>query len=139
MRTTFTIALIAAASLACSDADLREVRPDRTRDADGIIKLYANREQGDWMLKGKVVQVESALVTDVARNAGVVIATGRTTLTPIPFRIRFHPSESRVRQVAAGDLLTFKARCTGKDEAIMFESAVVIAISRPVPVPGSPG
>lgn len=120
-------------SIACSDSDLRHTKPDRTRDADGIIKLYNNRRQGDWMLKGKVIQVEAAIVTEA--NRGSVVATGRESLTPIPMSLSFHPSERQAARLAPGDLITFKGICRGINGSIRFESCVILAIRRPIEQP----
>ena len=122
-------------TLACSESDIRNTKPDRTRDADGIITLYKNRRQGDWMLKGKVIRVEQAVVVATAPNGSQVELTGRSSLTPIPILITFHSSEKGQARMTPGDLLTFKGICTGMDEAIGFESCVTEGRTQPLSPP----
>ena len=135
MKPSPWIAILAAGfifNMAC-DSDIRESKPDRTRDADGIIKLYRNHEQGDWMLKGKVILVEAAVIVSVSRGGSALTVTGRNTLTPIPISLRFHESEKKLNRLSPGDLITFKGRCTGMRESIQFESCVLISVFKQVP------
>ncbi len=119
-------------NLACTD-DIRGTRPDRTRDADGIIKLYRNSEQGDWMLKGKVVRVDAAVVVDAPRRGMALTVAGQTSLTPIPIRLRFHESEKGLGLLSPGDIISFKGRGAGKSDAIRFDSCILLSISKRVP------
>ena len=132
MRPT-TALLLLTGILACSDTDLRNATQERTRDADGIIKRYQNREQGDWMLKGKIILVEHAVVTETGRQG--LVATGQTSLNPIPLSVRFSESEKRGRGLAAGDLITFKGRCKGMNGSIGFESCFLLSITKPASLP----
>ena len=105
--TQILIAPWLALAVSCSESDIRNTKPDRTRDADGIITLYKNRRQGDWMLKGKVVRVEQAVVVATASKGAKVELTGRSSLTPIPILITFLTSEKGQGRLSPGDLLTF--------------------------------
>jgi len=118
-------------NLAC-DSDIRGTKPQRTRDADGIIKLYRNREQGDWMLKGKVIQVEAAVVVDAPRGGPLTVA-GRTSLTPIPIEVRYHKSEKGLGRLSPGDIITFKGIGAGMEGSILFNSCVLISVFKRVP------
>ena len=119
-------------NLACTD-DIRGTKPDRTRDADGIIKLYRNQEQGDWMLKGKVVRVDVAVVVDVPRSGLALTVAGQTSLALVPITLRFHESEKGLVNLSPGDIISFKGRCLGKSDAIRFESCILLSISKRVP------
>jgi hypothetical protein len=96
--------------VACSESDLRKVKPERTRDADGIVKLYGNRKQGDWMLKGKVILVTTAIVTGVGKQGRTALASGQHTFSPTPIQIVFSPLEKRGKSLVSGDIVTFKGR-----------------------------
>jgi hypothetical protein len=135
MRLPQSLTYLAAAAvlLACGEDDLSKTKPARTRDADGIIKLYGNRRQGDWMLKGNVILVEAAVVTEVAKNGRTVIVNGRTTLDPIPIRVEFSESEKRSVRLVPGDLIVFKGRCKGMNTAIRFTSCILISIAHQLP------
>jgi hypothetical protein len=138
MRPNSWTTLIAASLtvlVACAESDVRNTRPDRTRSADGIIKLYGNRLQGDWMLKGKVVQVEAAVVTEVVAKRREIVVTGRESLVPIPMTIRLHSSEKTITRIVPGDLLTFKGVCRGLDGTIQFESCVILSLLKPSTLP----
>ena len=56
--------------MCCGEADLRDIKHERTRDADGIVQLYRNERQGDWTLKGKVILVTGAQVAAVRTSGG---------------------------------------------------------------------
>ena len=135
-RTSWTILLPGLlVCLACTEPDLRDTKPDRTRNADGIIKLYGNRQQGDWMLKGKVIQVESAVVVEAIKNGSPLAVTGQDALTPISMTLDFHSSETRGTRLAPGDLVTFKGICRGMDGTIRFDSCIILGVSTPVSTP----
>ena len=129
------ISMLAAitVSVACSESDLRQVKPERTRDADGIIKLYRNKKQGDWTLKGKVILVTSAIITEVGDKGRTAIATGRKSLSPIPIVISFSQHEKQGRRLLSGDIVTFKGLCVGKDQTIRFNSCILISTNRQAP------
>ena len=129
------ISMLAAitVSVACSESDLREVKPERTRDADGIIKLYRNKKQGDWTLKGKVILVTSAIITEVGDKGRTAIATGRKSLSPIPIVISFSQHEKQGRRLLSGDIVTFKGLCVGMDQTIRFDSCILISTTRQAP------
>ena len=116
----------------CADRDLRSVRPDRTRDADGIIKLYGNKRQGDWMLKGKGVQVNAAIVVEKLGKGSTVTVTARETLTPLLIPVQFAPTERRAASLQPGDLVTFKGICSGMNGSLRFESCISLGVSKPV-------
>ncbi|MBT97589.1 MAG: hypothetical protein CL902_03050 [Dehalococcoidia bacterium] len=120
---------------ACGDPDLSDTKPDRTRDADGIVKLYRNHEQGDWMLKGKVILVRNAVVLDVPKSGSAFTLAGQTTLSPIPITLRFHVSEKQMSRLTPGDLIAFKGICTGMTESIQFRSGVLMSVSKPLSLP----
>ncbi|MEE2753253.1 MAG: hypothetical protein VX910_04665 [Candidatus Latescibacterota bacterium] len=116
--------------VACSESDLRQVKPERTRDADGIIKLYRNKKQGDWMLKGKVILVTSAIITELGNKGRTAIVTGRKSLSPIPIVISFSQHEKLGKGLLSGDNVTFKGLCVGMDQAIRFDSCILISTTR---------
>ena len=91
-------------NLACTD-DIRGTKPDRTRDADGIIKLYRNQEQGDWMLKGKVVRVDVAVVVDAPRSGLALTVAGQTSLAPVPIMLSSSADPARAAPLSWEPLL----------------------------------
>ena len=138
MERTLWITLVTACITvvgACTETDLRDTRPDRTRTADGIIKLYGNQRQGDWMLKGKVIQVESATVVEVSAGNREIVVTGRESVTPIPMVLELHTSETGASRIEPGDLVTFKGVCNGMNGTIRFDSCLILGVWRPASAP----
>jgi hypothetical protein len=85
------------------------------------------------MLKGKVILVTSAIVTEVGKQGRTAIATGRQSFSPTPITIAFSKYEKNGGRLTRGDIVTFKGRCTGMAGAIGFESCILISSTRPVP------
>lgn len=134
-RSAFLTAALIVALTHCGGSDLREVRHERTRDADGIIQLYRNERQGNWTLKGKVILVQDALVTGIATQSGRVIVdlAGFDALSPLGIRCTFHKSlTKRVRVLKEGDIISFKAVCDGLEKTIVFSSGVLIGVERSI-------
>lgn len=121
--------------VACGgERDLSDVKQNRMRSADGIVKLYANERQGDWMLKGNVILVHSATVQEI-RSAGgriVVDLAASDILSPLLLRCTFHKGQTRrARTLKKGDNITIKAQCDGLKDLVLFSSGVLIAVDQP--------
>lgn len=121
--------------MCCGEADLRDIKHERTRDADGIVQLYRNERQGDWTLKGKVILVTGAQVAAVRTSGGRVVVemTGFDTLLSTGLRCTFHKSQTRrLRTLLPGDVIAFKAICDGLEKAVVFRVGVLIGVERPL-------
>lgn len=129
------LCLTLAILVACGgERDLSDVKQHRTRSADGIVKLYANERQGDWMLKGNVILVHSATVQEI-RNVGgriIVDLAGSDILSPLLLRCTFHKGQTRrARTLKKGDNISIKAQCDGLKNVVLFSSGVLIALDQP--------
>lgn len=134
-RPAFLAVILIVVLTQCGESDLRNVRHERTRDADGIIQLYGNERQGNWTLKGKVILVQSAIVTGIATKSGRVIVdlAGFDTQSPLAIRCTFHKSQTRrVRVLKPGDIISFKALCDGVDQIVVFSSGILIGVERSI-------
>ncbi len=128
-------ALILSLTHCGGEVDLREVKHERTRNADGITQLYKNPRQGNWTLKGKVILVRGAIVTGIQTRSGRVVVdlAGFDELAPLSLRCTFHQSQTRrARSIQQGDVIAFKAICDGLDRVVLFSSGVLLSVDRPV-------
>ena len=132
-RSAFLTAALIVALTHCGGSDLREVRHERTRDADGIIQLYRNERQGNWTLKGKVILVQDALVTGIATQSGRVIVdlAGFDALSPLGIRCTFHKSLTKRVRVLKGRATLFlsKPSATASRKRLCLAAASSLALN----------